>query len=140
LTRHDLELIHRPTWGEAFDVNDDGWIDFIAGGAWYENPKSPRKSPFNVVFDPQLNAVHDLISRPRRDKTLTPTMSDRNDLRWYAIPKDERCWPATTIGCASPLHLIGRSRRRRRFDVVAQRLVRKPGCGRSLDDAQMIEP
>ncbi len=28
--------------GNAMDVNEDGWMDLIAGDSWYENPKEPR--------------------------------------------------------------------------------------------------
>ena len=88
------------------DNDGDGWIDFVAGGAWYENSKSPREKPFTRhVFDPQLKAVHDLIfgdvdGDGRLDLL---TMSDQNDLRWYTIPADGAGrWTATRIG--DPTH------------------------------------
>jgi hypothetical protein len=103
--RHDLG-VDSPSdvGGAAFDVNGDGWPDFIAGGAWYENPKSPREKPFvRHAFDPALAAVHDLIlgdvDGDGRADVLT--MSDQNDLRWYAIADDPRGrWKSTRIGPA----------------------------------------
>jgi hypothetical protein len=86
----------------ALDVNRDGWTDLVAGGAWYENPKAPREKPFvRHVFDPGLNAVHDLITGDvdgdKRPDVLT--MSDRNDLRWYRIADDPtQRWSMTRIG------------------------------------------
>jgi hypothetical protein len=75
--------------GAALDVNGDGWLDFVTGGAWYENPGTPRQQVFaRHVFDADLAAVHDLIvgdlNNDERPDILT--MSDKNDLRWYEIP------------------------------------------------------
>jgi hypothetical protein len=105
--RHDLGA-QSPSdvGGKAIDVNGDGWIDFVTGGAWYENSKAPREKLFaRHVFDPQLRAVHDLIfgdiDGDGRPDLLT--MSDRNDLRWYSIPADgSGRWTATRIG--EPTH------------------------------------
>lgn len=79
--------------GATLDVDGDGWVDFIAGGAWYRNTGKPRSEPFErIVFDPTLAAVHDVVvadlSGDHRPDVLT--MSDRNNLRWYEIPKDPR--------------------------------------------------
>lgn len=88
--------------GAALDVNGDGWQDFVAGGAWYENPKAPRDKPFvRHVFDERLDAVHDLIlgDVDGDGRTEVVTMSDRNDVRWYDIPADPtRPWKSTRIG------------------------------------------
>jgi hypothetical protein len=88
----------------ALDVNGDGWVDFVTGGAWYENPKSPREKPFvRHVFDPALAAVHDLIlGDVDGDKRLDVlTMSDRNDVRWYAVSATPGArWTQTPIGQA----------------------------------------
>src|SRR6185295_15713025 len=88
--------------GAALDVNRDGWPDFVAGGAWYENPKTPRDKPFiRHVFDERLRAVHDLVvgdvNGDGRPDVLT--MPDQNDLRWNEIPNDPlRPWQPTRIG------------------------------------------
>ena len=48
--------------GAALDVDGDGWIDFVAGGAWYRNTGQPRTEPFErIVFDKDLAAVHDVV-------------------------------------------------------------------------------
>lgn len=33
-----------PGGGNALDVDDDGWVDMIAGDSWYRNPQTPRMS------------------------------------------------------------------------------------------------
>src|SRR5688572_23277349 len=79
--------------GTAIDVDGDGWVDHVAGGVWFRNPGNPREEPFErIVFDPQLNAVHDLVAADLdRDGRLDLiSMSDKNNLRWYRIPKNPR--------------------------------------------------
>ncbi len=88
--------------GAAVDVDGDGWVDFVTGGAWYRNPGKPREKPFErIFFDPALAAVHDVVladlNGDRRPDVLT--MSDRNNLRWYEIPQDpRRPWRRHDIG------------------------------------------
>jgi hypothetical protein len=83
-------------------VNQDGWPDFVTGGAWYENPGRPRDQPFRRhVFDPDLQRVHDLVlgDLDQDGNADVVTMSDANDLRWYRIadpPVDP--WKRTRIG------------------------------------------
>jgi FG-GAP-like repeat len=33
-----------PGGGNALDVDNDGWVDMIAGDSWYKNPQNPRMS------------------------------------------------------------------------------------------------
>ena len=41
-TRHVLGLDSpSDVGGCVMDVDGDGWIDFVAGGAWYRNSRSP---------------------------------------------------------------------------------------------------
>lgn len=86
----------------AMDVDGDGWIDFIAGGAWYRNPGKPIDKPFErIVFDKDLAGVHDLVLADldgdgRKDVV---TMSDKNNVRWYRIASDPRqSWQRQDIG------------------------------------------
>lgn len=82
--------------GAAFDVDGDGRVDHVAGGAWYRNPGDPRERPFErFVFDKDLASVHDVVVADvdgdgRRDVL---TMSDRNNLRWYRVPPADATKP-----------------------------------------------
>lgn len=90
--------------GAVLDVDGDGRLDFVAGGAWYRAPPDPRAGPWQrIVFDERLGGVHDVVLADldgdgRKDAI---TMSDSNDLRWYAIPKDPAGpWPHRRIADA----------------------------------------
>lgn len=102
-TRHTLgEHSASDVGGAALDVDGDGWLDFVTGGAWYRNTGKPRDELFErIVLDPELANVHDLvvadIDGDGRPDILT--MSDKNNLRWYRIPKDPRQpWQRHDIG------------------------------------------
>jgi hypothetical protein len=87
----------------VLDVDGDGHVDFVAGGAWYRNSRDPSHPFERIVFDPELAAVHDVaaadIDGDGRPEILT--MSDRNNLRWYKIPDDpRRPWTRHDIGPA----------------------------------------
>jgi len=89
--------------GTAIDVDGDGWVDHVSGGVWYRNPKTPRDKPFErFAFDKDLSAVHDLVAADvDGDGRLdVVTMSDRNNTRWYSIPRDDptRPWVRHDIG------------------------------------------
>jgi len=88
----------------ALDVDGDGWVDVVTGGAWYRNSRDPRRQPFErFVFDPELKAVHDVVvgdvDGDGRPEVLT--MADAGNLRWYKIPADPtRPWIRHDIGPA----------------------------------------
>ncbi|MGC9034481.1 MAG: FG-GAP repeat domain-containing protein [Verrucomicrobiia bacterium] len=88
--------------GAVYDVDEDGWLDFVAGGAWYKNPgKEPFEKFERIVFDPALARVHDLFLADinGNGKKDVVTMSDQNNLRWYEIPANPReAWKRTDIG------------------------------------------
>ena len=89
--------------GAVLDVDGDGFVDFVAGGAWYRNPGKPGELFARMVFDPELTGVHDVvvadIDGDGRPEVLT--MSDQNNLRWYKIPADPRKpWMRHDIGPA----------------------------------------
>lgn len=79
--------------GTALDVDEDGWLDHVTGGVWFRNTGKPRSEPFErIVFDKELNAVHDLVAADLdHDGRLDViTMSDKNNLRWYRISTNPR--------------------------------------------------
>ena len=85
----------------AFDVDGDGWIDLVTGGAWYQNSRDPNRPFIRHVFDPKLKAVHDLVAADidGDGKLEVLTMSDKNNLRWYKIPSDPtQRWQRHDIG------------------------------------------
>jgi hypothetical protein len=89
--------------GIALDVDGDGYMDFVAGGAWYRNSREVGKPFARFVFDAELTGVHDIaaadIDGDGRIEVLT--MSDRNNMRWYRIPKDPtQPWQRSDIGPA----------------------------------------
>lgn len=91
--------------GCAFDVDGDGWVDFVTGGAWYRNSRNPEKPFERFPFDEGLTAVHDVVAADLDgDGQLEVlTMSDQNNLRFYKIPEDPaRLWLRTDIG--PPVH------------------------------------
>lgn len=86
----------------VMDVDGDGWLDVVTGGAWYKNPgREPFEKFQRIVFDSNLSAVHDValfdIDGDGRKDVLT--MSDQNNLRWYKIPENpSEPWIKTDIG------------------------------------------
>jgi hypothetical protein len=103
-SRHILGLTSpSDVGGCAVDVDNDGWIDFVTGGAWYRNSRSIDKPFERIVFDENLTAVHDLLAADLDGdgKLEIITMSDQNSLRFYKIPPDPtRAWIRCDIGPA----------------------------------------
>lgn len=86
--------------GIALDVDGDGWMDFVTGGAWYRNSRSEGEPFTRMIFDPELTGVHDILAADINGdgRVEVLTMSDQNDLRWYAIPEDPTSpWPVTHV-------------------------------------------
>ena len=89
--------------GVAMDVDGDGFIDFVAGGAWYRNSRSAEVPFTRVVFDPDLTGVHDITSADidGDGRLEVLTMSDQNRLYWYKIPSDPaQPWVRHDVGPA----------------------------------------
>jgi len=89
--------------GCAFDVDGDGYVDFVTGGAWYRNSRTPTRPFKRIVFDPRLDSIHDIVAADidGDGRLEVVTMSDRNNLRWYKIPDDpEEPWIRHDIGPA----------------------------------------
>ena len=87
----------------AFDVDGDGHVDIVTGGAWFRNPGA-LEAPFTrTPFDEPLEGVHDVAAGDLDGDGRTDliTMSDRNNLRWYRIPDDPtQPWTQHDIGPA----------------------------------------
>ena len=107
--RHTLgKLVPEITLGaNILDVNNDGWVDLVIGGAWYENPREPRAKEFiRHAFDPEIKLeIHDVAPADvdgdgRMDIVL---MADKVGAFWYQIPAEPAgAWKKTRIG--EPLH------------------------------------
>jgi hypothetical protein len=86
----------------AADIDGDGWMDFVTGGAWYRNSRDPKNKAFErFVFDPELERVHDVVAADidGDGKLEFITMSDQNNLRWYKVPENpEALWERHDIG------------------------------------------
>ncbi len=87
--------------GVPLDVDGDGWVDFVTGGAWYRNTGDVTVPFERFVFDAELTGVHDVtaadIDGDGQPEVLT--MSDQNNLRWYKISADPtQPWSRHDIG------------------------------------------
>ena len=106
----------------ALDVDGDGRIDLVTGGAWYRNSGNLAEPFERIVFDPDLSFVHDMAAGDiDGDGRLdVATMSDRNNLRWYKIP-DAPCQPWTRHDIGPAVHAgmaLGDLNGNGRLDVV----------------------
>lgn len=104
-TRHTLgDKSPSDVGGAALDVDRNGLVDFVTGGAWYRHgsPTATEPHPFErLEFDPRLKSVHDVVAadlnQDGRPDILT--LSDKNNLRWYAIPeRPQEPWMRHDIG------------------------------------------
>jgi hypothetical protein len=98
-TRHELGKGYTDVGGAAFDVDGDGWVDFVAGSKLLMNSREPRTRPFEA-FD--IGTIHshdtefaDVNGDGRMDLVAN---SDKAGLFWYEIPADPRQkWPKHEI-------------------------------------------
>jgi FG-GAP-like repeat len=92
------------------DVDGDGWLDLVASGVWYRNPRRPREAPFERrVFDDAASGAHDILARDmdgdgRLDVALMgDSRTKLNGLVWFSIPEDPSLpWRRHPIG--PPVH------------------------------------
>ena len=92
--------------GMAFHVDDDGWIDYVAGGYVNYNPKKPKDEKFESkgFFNPKRGG-HDVVGADidKDGKKDVLVLKDNYGLSWYKNPgkrepgkRDEK-WIETMI-------------------------------------------
>jgi hypothetical protein len=90
--------------GNVHDIDKDGWIDIVIGGAWFRNPQSPRQDPFTVFsYDDRIRTeIHDLVLADIDGDSSEDVivLGDREGCFWYSIPanpSEKANWPRIEI-------------------------------------------
>ncbi|MGK7396617.1 MAG: FG-GAP repeat domain-containing protein [Candidatus Cyclobacteriaceae bacterium M3_2C_046] len=89
--------------GCPLDVNQDGWMDFVVGDSWYENPGNPGQASF-ILHRKNLISCHDNVAADldgdgRKDIISLSNHPDHPVLAWYKMPEDYRHnWNYKKIG------------------------------------------
>ena len=80
--------------GVAIDVDGDGWIDQVSGGAWYRNP-GKKGEPFSRHVTEGIPTHDTLAADVDGDgKKDIVGIADSRGVFWYSIPKDPTGrWP-----------------------------------------------
>lgn len=102
-TRHALGKGNTDVGGAAFDVDNDGWVDFVSGTLLLLNSREPKTKPF-AAFD--IGTIHshdtefaDVNGDGRMDLIAN---SDKSGLFWYEIPSDlTNKWAAHQIAATA---------------------------------------
>jgi len=86
--------------GLAFDFDGDGWLDHLAGGAWYHNTGKPRDEEFTRYTNATINCHDNVLADIDGDKKVdVVALSDRAGLFWFKIPADPtQPWLSHKIG------------------------------------------
>lgn len=102
--QHDIgEGARTDVGGAAFDIDGDGWIDAVAGTAWYRNTGRPREEPFERYATGAI-ANHDMVAADIDGDGRLDVVACSDDKRhpylvWYKIPDDPRApWIEHRIG------------------------------------------
>lgn len=90
--------------GCPVDINNDGWIDFVAGDSWYQNTGNPGEEIFILHKNIGTISCHDNIAVDMDGDFTLDIVANSDDsahplLMWYKIPEDPaKPWLATKIG------------------------------------------
>ncbi len=90
--------------GCPIDIDQDGWIDYMVGTAWYQNTGNPLKEPSVLHANIGTISCHDNIAVDIDGDSVMDIVAVSNDpgqevLMWYktdTIP--DKKWKATKIG------------------------------------------
>lgn len=94
----------RQLGGTHLDVDQDGWIDLLAGGVWFRNPQNPKENEFTrYTYDDSIKyEIHDIVTADfngdGRQEVLA--LGDREGCFVYYIPEnpvDARIWRKDTV-------------------------------------------
>src|SRR5262245_50199071 len=107
--RHVLGKGNTDVGGAPFDVNGDGWVDFLSGSVLLVNSGAPRERPFTAY---QVGTIYshdtefaDINGDGRMDALAN---SDKSGLYWYAIPSDPtQAWTAHVIASSNDHEVHG---------------------------------
>ncbi len=93
--QHDIgEGARTDVGGTAFDIDGDGWIDVVAGTAWYRNTGRPREERFER-YETGAIANHDMVAADIDGDGKLDVVACSDDKRhpylvWYKIPDNPR--------------------------------------------------
>lgn len=93
--QHDIgEGARTDVGGTAFDIDGDGWIDAVAGTAWYRNTGRPREERFER-YETGAIANHDMVAADIDGDGKLDVVACSDDKRhpylvWYTIPDNPR--------------------------------------------------
>lgn len=90
--------------GCPIDINQDGWVDFMVGNAWYENTGNPQKDGFELHPGIGTLTAHDNVAVDIDGDSKLDILAVSNDpgqklLMWYktdTVPNKK--WEAIQIG------------------------------------------
>jgi len=91
-TRHTVGPLEQQQLGSTvLDVDGDGRVDLVIGGAWYRNPPDPVSQEFTRhVYDSLDASIHDIVAADidgDGDMEVVHFSPDL-ELAWFDIPED----------------------------------------------------